>query len=283
MTDETLKIDLRKAISDKNPRLLRVLPGFVIRYLERTIHQDELNEIIRLYGHMDGVDFVRHALEFMQVSYDTYGLENIPEKGRFIFVSNHPLGGLDGMVFIKVIGEIFPEIRFPVNDLLLNIPGLNTIFLPINKHGSQSRDAVRAIEEAYASDAQILYFPAGLCSRKKKGQIVDLKWQKHFIKKAVEYQRDVIPVFFAGRNSDFFYNLSRIRIALGIKANIEMIYLPDEMFKQKDKKLALKVGNPIPYTLFDRSHRPDYWADYVRERVYELGKDLGNNENKQKN
>ncbi len=283
MTEETLQIDLRKAIGDKNPRLLRMLPGFVIRYLERTIHQDDLNEIIGRYGHMKGVDFVRNALEFMHVSWETYGLENIPKEGRFIFVSNHPLGGLDGLVFMKVIGEIFPEIRFPVNDLLLNIPGLNAVFLPINKHGSQSRDAVRAIDEAYASDAQILYFPAGLCSRKKKGKIVDLKWQKHFIKKAVQYKRDVIPVFFSGRNSNFFYNLSNIRIALGIKANIEMIYLPDEMFKQKDKKLALKVGNPIPYTLFDRSHKPDYWADYVRERVYELGNSLGNDDNKQKN
>ncbi len=281
MTEETLQIDLRKAIGDKNPRLLRMLPGFVIRYLERTIHQDELNEIIRRYGKMDGVEFVRHALEFMGVSYETYGLENIPKEGKFIFVSNHPLGGLDGMVFIKAIGEIFPEVRFPVNDLLLNIPGLNTIFLPINKHGSQTREAVRAIEAAYASDAQILYFPAGLCSRKKRGKIVDLKWQKHFINKAVQYKRDVIPVYFSGRNSNFFYNLSNIRIMLGIKANIEMIYLPGEMFKQKDKKLALRVGKPIPYTTFDRSHRADYWTEYVREQVYALGNVLNNNDNKQ--
>ena len=281
MAEDTLRIDLRKAIGDKNPRLLRMLPGFVIRYLERTIHQDELNEIIRLYGHMNGVDFVRHALEFMQVSYETYGLENIPEKGRFIFVSNHPLGGLDGLVFMKVIGDLFPEIRFPVNDLLLNIPGLNAIFLPINKHGSQSREAVRAIEKAYASDAQILYFPAGLCSRKIGGKILDLKWQKNFIGKAVQHKRDVVPVFFSGRNSNFFYNLSNLRIRLGIKANIEMIYLPDEMFKQKNKKLALIAGEPIPYTVFDKSRKPAEWAEYVRERVYELGESFMNKDKKQ--
>jgi putative hemolysin len=274
MAEEPVLIDLEKAIAQKNPRLLRLLPGFVIRYLKRTIHQDELNEIIRLYGHMPGVDFVKHALEFMHVSYQTYGLENIPKEGRYIFVSNHPLGGLDGLVFMKVIGEIFPDIRFPVNDLLLNIPGLNSVFLPINKHGHQSREAVRAIEEAYASDAQILYFPAGLCSRKIKGKIVDLEWKKHFISKAVEYKRDIIPVFFSGKNSNFFYNLSNLRIMLGIKANIEMIYLPDEMFKQKGKKLALKIGEPIPYTLFDRSRTPAEWAVYVRNRVYELGDTL---------
>jgi len=280
MAEEPVLIDLEKAIAQKNPRLLRALPGFVIRYLKRTIHQDELNEIIRLYGHMSGVDFVKNALAFMQVTYETYGLENIPAEGRFIFVSNHPLGGLDGLVFIKVIGEIFPEIRFPVNDLLLNIPGLNSIFLPINKHGQQSRDAVRAIEEAYASDAQILYFPAGLCSRKRKGRIVDLEWKKHFITKAVEYKRDVIPVYFSGKNSNFFYNLSNLRILLGIKANLEMIYLPDEMFRQKGKKLSLTIGPPMPYTLFDKSRTPAQWAEYVKERVYEMGAAFENTEKK---
>ncbi len=274
MAEEPALINLEKAIAQKNPRLLRMLPGFVIRYLKRTIHQDELNEIIRQYGHMSGVDFVKNALEDMHVSYETYGLENIPKEGRFIFVSNHPLGGLDGLVFIKVIGELFPDIRFPVNDLLLNIPGMNSVFLPINKHGHQSREAVRAIEEAYASDAQIVYFPAGLCSRKIKGRIVDLEWKKHFITKAVEYKRDIIPAFFSGKNSNFFYNLSNLRIRLGIKANIEMIYLPDEMFKQKDKKLALKVGEPLPYTMFDRSRTPAQWAEHVKSLVYALGETL---------
>ncbi len=269
-----VQIDIEKAIAEKNPRLLRLLPGFVLRYLKRIIHQDELNEILSRYGHLGGLEFVTAALQYMGVTYTTYGQENVPREGRFIFVSNHPLGGLDGLVFIKVIGEIFPEIRFPVNDLLLNIPSLNDIFLPVNKHGAQSREAVRAIEEAYASDAQILYFPAGLCSRKIKGRIVDLEWKKHFIAKAVEYRRDVIPVYFSGKNSNFFYNLSNLRIMLGIKANIEMIYLPDEMFKQKGKSLALRIGKPLSYTMFDRSRTHAQWAAYVKELVYQMGQEL---------
>ncbi len=274
MEKEPVRIDIEKAIAQKNPRLLRLLPGFVLRYLKRIIHEEELNEILSRYGHLRGLDFVSAALDYMGVTYTTYGTENIPRQGRFIFVSNHPLGGLDGLVFIKVIGEIFPEIRFPVNDLLLNIPSLNDIFLPVNKHGAQSRQAVRAIEEAYASEAQILYFPAGLCSRKIKGKIVDLEWKKHFITKAVEYERDVIPVFFSGKNSNFFYNLSNLRIMLGLKANIEMIYLPDEMFKQKGKSLALKIGEPLSYKMFDRSRTPAEWAAWVKEKVYRMGEEL---------
>ncbi|MCD6201784.1 MAG: 1-acyl-sn-glycerol-3-phosphate acyltransferase [Bacteroidales bacterium] len=271
MTEKSLLIDVEKAIEDKNPRLLKVLPGFVLRYLKKIIHQDDLNEIIQRFHEQEGLDFVEKTLDYMGISYSAEDLENIPEQGRFIFVSNHPLGGLDGLVFIHVIGRIFPDLKFPVNDFLLNIKNLDPVFLPINKHGSQSRDAVRAIEEAYASDSQILYFPAGLCSRKIRGKIVDLEWKKHFITKAIEYKRDIIPVYFSGRNSNFFYNLANLRVLLGIKSNIEMIYLPNEMFKQRGKKLILKVGRPIPYTFFDRTRTAKEWADYVKDIVYSIG------------
>ncbi len=274
MSEKSLLINVEKAIGDKNPRLLKTLPGFIIRYLKKIIHQDDLNEIITRYADKEGLDFVRGALEYMGITYTVEGLENIPEKGRFLFVSNHPLGGLDGMVFIEVVGEKFRDVKFPVNDFLLNIKNLDPIFLPINKHGSQSRDAVRAIEEAYASDAQILYFPAGLCSRKIRGKIIDLEWKKHFISKAIEYKRDIVPVYFSGKNSGFFYNLANLRVFLGIKSNIEMIYLPNEMFKQRGKKLILKVGETIPWTLFDKTRTAKEWADYVKNIVYSIGSTL---------
>jgi len=279
MTEKSLLIDVEKAIEDKNPRLLKVLPGFVLRYLKKIIHQDDLNEIIQRFHEQEGLDFVEKTLDYMGISYSAEDLENIPEQGRFLFVSNHPLGGLDGLVFIHVIGRIFPDLKFPVNDFLLNIKNLDPVFLPINKHGSQSRDAVRAIEEAYASDSQILYFPAGLCSRKIRGKIVDLEWKKHFITKAIEYKRDIIPVYFSGRNSNFFYNLANLRILLGIKSNIEMIYLPNEMFKQRGKKLILKVGQPIPYTFFDRTRTAKEWADYIKDIVYSIGSTINKTNN----
>ncbi|MFW6100797.1 MAG: 1-acyl-sn-glycerol-3-phosphate acyltransferase, partial [Bacteroidota bacterium] len=203
----------------------------------------------------------------------TYGKKNIPREGRFIFVANHPLGGLDGLVFGKEVGDIHPNIKFIVNDILLNIENLKPIFVPVNKHGKQSSEYVRKIEETYRSDAQILNFPAGLCSRKIYGKIVDLEWHKSFINKAKSHQRDIIPVHISGRNSNFFYNFAKIRKLVGIKSNIEMFFLPNEMFKQQDKNIVITFGKPIPHTTLDKKYTPKEWAGKIKEHVYQLSED----------
>ena len=264
-------IDIEQVIADKNPRLLKILPAFLIRYLKNIIHQDELNEFLRLHGDLEGLDFIRKGLETLETNYEVIGLENLPKDGRYLFASNHPLGGLDGLVFINEVGKIWPRLKFPVNDLLMNIKNLDPIFLPINKHGKQDKQAVIQIEKSYASDDQILYFPAGLCSRKKKGKIEDLDWKKHFITKAVKHKRDIVPVHFSGHNSNFFYNLANLRGLLRIKSNIEMVYLADEMFKQKDKKIIVRFGEPISHKMFDRTLSPKEWALKVKKIVYSLG------------
>jgi 1-acyl-sn-glycerol-3-phosphate acyltransferase len=263
-------IDVEKVLRDKNPSLAKMIPGFLIRYLKRIIHQDELNEFLKESGHLKDEELIMAGLKFMNISYTVTGRENIPVEGRYIFVSNHPLGGLDGLVFIYELSRYFEKIKFPVNDILLNIENLNGIFLPVNKHGSQGRKAARMIEEAYASDCQVLYFPAGLCSRKKNGIIKDLVWHKSFITKAVSHKRDIVPAYFSGRNSNFFYNLSNFRNLIGLKANIEMLYLPDEMFRQKGKEIHLVFGKPIPWSVFDRSKTPHEWAEWVKSKSYGL-------------
>ncbi len=265
-------IDIDRVIASKSPRLQKALPRFIIRYLKRIIHQDEINEVLLKHGDKQGVEFIDEALKVMQVTYSVKGLENLKPDGRYLFASNHPLGGLDGMILIHLLGQRYPEVKFPVNDLLMHITQLNNIFIPINKHGAQSVQGARLIEETYASDAQVLYFPAGLCSRKQQGRIEDLEWKKSFIVKAVQHKRDVVPVFFSGRNSNFFYNLARLRVFLGIKANIEMLYLVNEMFKQKGKSIAVIIGEPIPYTVFDSSKSPSEWAEWVKSIVYGLGR-----------
>ena len=271
MSDSHRKfIDIEDVIGKKNPKLLKILPGFVIAYLKRLIHQEELNRIIYDYRTGSGLAFVRNILEDMKVTYSAEGLEQIPDKGRYIFASNHPLGGFDGLVLMDAIGSVFPDIRFIVNDLLLNIKNFDTVFVPVNKHGRQSADYARRIEETYSGDAQVLYFPAGLCSRKIKGKIMDLKWNNNFIRKAVQYERDIIPVYFEGRNTDFFYNLANIRKKLGIKANIEMTFLVDELFKQKGRHLKLKFGHPIAYTDFCKSKNYNEHVNMVREKVYAM-------------
>lgn len=267
---EVPRIDVEKVLNSKNPSLRKIVPGFIINYLKRIVHQDELNYFLEQSGHLRDDALIEASLKFLEIKYQVKGTGNIPSSGRFIFVSNHPLGGLDGLVFIHEVSKIFPDLKFPVNDILTNIDNLSGIFLPVNKHGPQGREAANRIEEAYASDCQILYFPAGLCSRKRGGIIKDLKWHKSFISKAIQHKRDIIPAYFSGRNSNFFYNLSNIRKIIGLKANIEMLYLADEMFRQKDKEINLIFGEKIPWQIFDKSRSAADWAEWVKSKSYEL-------------
>jgi len=267
---ENQKIDVKNVIYSKNPALARAVPGFVINYLKRIVHQDELNEFLGKWGHLRDSELIEAGLKHFEIKFKVFNSDNIPESGRYIFVSNHPLGGLDGLVFIYELSKHFNKIKFPVNDILTNIKNLSGIFLPVNKHGSLAKEAARMIEEAYSSDCQILNFPAGLCSRKRRGVIRDLEWQKSFITKSIQHKRDVIPAFFSGRNSNFFYNLANVRKMLGLKANIEMLYLTDEMFKQRDKEIRLVFGKPIPWETFDKSRSALEWANWVKSKSYEL-------------
>ena len=236
-------IDVKEVLHQKAPKTAKKIPVFLVNYLIRTIHQDEINDIIARYRDLDGVEFMQALVDEFDLMLEVTGEECIPIDGRrYIFASNHPLGGLDGVCLAAVLGKYYgSKLCCPVNDLLLFIPNLRSIFLPINKHGSQGRYVALKIEEAFASDKQILTFPAGLCSRKQKGEIRDLEWKKSFIQKAIEYRRDVVPVYFEGRNSNFFYRLANFRKRFGIKMNIEMLYLPDEMFKQRHSLFRLYI------------------------------------------
>jgi len=269
-SSQPLQLDVDTILADKNPKIHRVLPHFVKRYLKRIVHQDDINEILRNFSELRGAAFNDAALGFMGIRYRAHGVENLPKGGRNIFVSNHPLGGLDGMVFMSELSKHFPLIKFPVNDILLYIENYGDIFLPVNKVGSFGREAAQLMEEAYASDYQLLNFPAGICSRKINGVITDLQWQKSFIVKAVQHQRDIVPCYFAGRNSSFFYSLANFRTFIRLKMNIEMLYLVDEMFRQKGKDIDVYFGEPIPWQTFDKSRKPQEWADIVRGKTYKL-------------
>ena len=264
-------LDIEKAIKDKNPRLLKLLPRFLLRYMKRIIHEDDMNQIIVNAEDKEGLEFIKSCFNDMGITYEVEGEEKIPSQGRFLFISNHPLGGLDGMVLIGLIGKHHPDVKFVVNDLLMNIKKLQPVFVPVNKHGRQSTEYAKILDDTYSSNTQVLYFPAGLCSRKIKGKIIDLEWKKTIVTKAVKYERDIIPIFFEGRNSNFFYNLSNFRKRIGVKANIEMFYLVNEMFKQSNKKLRLKIGQPIPWQTFDNSRNVKEWTDSLKNVVYALG------------
>ncbi|MDR0660119.1 MAG: 1-acyl-sn-glycerol-3-phosphate acyltransferase [Prevotellaceae bacterium] len=273
MSDEQVLLDIPKILKSKSPKLAKWLPRFVVRYIERKLHVEELNYILTTFGHLDGVEFDDAALEYLGIKHTVINPELLPPNDgkRYIFVSNHPLGGLDGMVLISALGAQYNnDVRFIVNDLLYNLKPLRSVFVPVNKHGRQLGDYVDMIDQAYASDNQVLYFPAGLCSRKIKGKIQDLPWKKSIVTKAIKYERDIVPIYFEGRNSNFFYNLDRVGRFFGIKANIAMFYLSDELFKQRNSHFNLIAGPPIPYTTFDKSESATEWAAYLREVVYSI-------------
>lgn len=265
------QLDIKQILQQKAPSAAGKIPGFVVNYLIRTVHQDELNDILTRYHDKEGVAFMQELIRYFDLTLHLEGEEHIPEKGRFLFASNHPLGGLDGICLAAVIGARFDgKIKYPVNDLLLYLPNLRSIFLPVNKHGAQSKQTAALMEEAYASDNQIITFPAGLCSRRIRGKIEDLDWKKSFIQKAVEYRRDIIPVYFEGQNSAFFYRLAALRKALGIRMNYEMIYLPDEMFRCRHHTFRIHFGRPVSWQTFDNRKKPAQWAAWMKETVYKL-------------
>ena len=270
MNSEPMKIDLDKVLRERLPRHYRYLPRFVVRWLERVICQDRLNAILQQMAGKNSVDAATAALDEMGITIEAQGLDKLAD-GRFLFVSNHPLGGLDGLALISLLGNRYHHrIKFLVNDLLMAVEPLRDVFLPVNKYGRQSRSTAVQVEEALEGDCQFISFPAGLCSRMMPDKtIADLPWQKAAVVHAVNHQRDIVPVYFDARNSKFFYRFAKWRKKLGIKFNIELIFLPKEMLKKSGTTLHVIMGNPIAWTTVDASH-PKQEAARLRETVYSM-------------
>ena len=271
MAEKPVLIDIDKVLREKAPKYCKYVPGFVVRYLKKIVHQDEFNGFISTHADCYGVDFIREFLKFLDIKVEVKGMENLPTEGLCTFVSNHPLGGADGLALGLVLGEFYEgKIKYIVNDLLMNIHGMAPLFVPINKTGKQSKDFPQRVEASFASGDQLIMFPAGMCSRRQNGVIRDLEWKKTFVTKSVAHQRDVVPIYFEGRNSDFFYNLANWCKRLGIKFNIAMLYLADEMVKNKHNTFKVTIGKPIPWSTFDKSKTPMAWAQEVKELVYSM-------------
>lgn len=267
-------IDLDRIIREKMGTKARYVPSVAVRWLKHIIHQDEVNRFLWDSRDKKGTEWLEECTRYLDMTLDIEGLENLPDKndGRlYTFVSNHPLGGVDGVALGAIIGRHYDgRFRYLVNDLLMNLPGLAPLCIPINKTGKQSRSFPEMVEAGFSGDNHILMFPAGICSRKIDGQIHDLPWKKTFITKSVETKRDIVPIHFGGRNSDFFYGLANVCKALHIKFNIAMLFLVDEMYKNVHKSFRVAIGKPIPWQTFDKSKTAMEWAKYVQDMVYRL-------------
>lgn len=268
------RIDIEQVLKGKLGSKANRVPRFVVSWLKHIIHQDYVNQFLEQEGEKQGVEWLEDCLNYLGARLDVQGMEHLPspELGKQLtFVSNHPLGGQDGVALGAILGRHYGgRVKYLVNDLLMHLPGLAPLCIPINKTGHQSRQFPAMVETGFRSDDHIIMFPAGLCSRRQNGVIRDLPWAKTFIVKSVETQRDVVPIYFGGRNSDFFYRLANISKALGIKFNIAMLFLVDEMYKNRNKTFTVKIGKPIPWQTFDRSKTPAEWAAYVQDIVYKL-------------
>jgi putative hemolysin len=266
-------VNVRKLFKEKNPRLAKWMPGFVFSWVERLIHQKELNEALANTDHLKGVAFANHILNKLETKISIIGLANIPTNGSVVIAANHPLGGLDGMALISAAAQARPDVKFIVNDILMKLPNFEDIFVGVNKVGTTTREALQLVDKTFAGSHATLMFPAGLCSRKIDGIIQDIEWQKSFVAKAVKYNSPIVPTFISGTNSKRFYNLSNWRKKLGIKSNIEMMTLPDELFKQKGKALTIIFGQPIAPTVFNKTKKDQDWAAALRALVYKLPND----------
>ncbi len=271
-----LQLDIEGILKKRIPSSKqRLIPNFLYKALARLIHQDELNEILRIGYPSEGSEFSEKVLKYLDIKVDVEGAENLPPLGhRVTFASNHPLGGLDGIALIAVLGKYYGDenIRFMVNDLLMNVEPLSNVFLPINKYGSQARAAADAINKEYASDHQLLVFPAGLVSRLHPGgEVHDLKWQKAFVQKSIEYGRDIVPIRFVALNRKRFYRLAKWRKKLGINVNIEQATLPAELCASRGKHFRIIIGKPISIDSLKSSGKsaPQIAAD-LRSHIYTL-------------
>lgn len=265
-------IDLRRLIASKNPTLLKWLPKFILKYLEKTLHQDEINEFIDLHKGIYNEEYCQAIVDFFQIKIEIEGIENIPATGGITIAMNHPLGGMDAMAFVAAIKHHRTDVKIIVNDLLLNLDGLKGMFVGVNKHGKNENSTRTKIDNLFQSDNAVCIFPAGLVSRRTKGVVEDLEWKKTFVLLSKKHKHPIIPVYIDGQLSNFFYNLSNFRKAIGIKANIEMLYLADEFFKQKGRTMKFTVGKPIPAEELTDDVSIRDWAARIKSIVYQLPK-----------
>ncbi len=269
--DDTIKvIDVEKAIRSSKSRFVKSLPHFMVWLIRKLIHQDDLNSTLYKCKNNSGVPFVNDVLNEWNVNVILKGEENVPGSGRFVFVANHPVGGIDALAFLSIIHRFFPDVVSPSNELFNYIPNLRPVILGVNVFGINTKNTVEKFNQLFESDSQIMIFPAGLVSRRAKGVISDLNWQKTFVTKAVQCKRDIIPVHISGRNSSLFYLVARLRNLFRIKMSIEILLLPHEMHKQKNKSITFSIGKVIPYQTFTKEFTHFQWAQRVKEIVYSI-------------
>lgn len=268
-----LEINVDKILSDKAGKKARYVPRPVVRWLKHILHQEEINDFLTANRDLEGVDWLEAVIKHLDVTIDVKGLNNLQKntRERYTFASNHPLGGIDGVALGMVLGRHFNNnVRYLLNDILMNLPGLRPLGVPVNVTGAQDRTILQKVDEVFRSDHHLIVFPAGLCSRLIDGRVQDLPWKKTVVQKSLQTGRSIVPVHFSGQNSKRFYRIANISKALHLKFNVAMLFLADEVYRNRGGHFEIRFGKPLPPQYFDHSRTHTEWAQWLRKQSYEL-------------
>ncbi|WP_046078321.1 GNAT family N-acyltransferase [Halomonas sp. HG01] len=266
-------IDIEGALRDKAPGLAARPPwlfGPLVAGLRRLVHEREINDFLARHGELGWCEFIDRVFEHLDVGYtlSTRDREQIPETGRLVVVANHPLGALDGLALLRMVAEVRPDVSILANDLLLQLAPLSDVIVPVDNLSRRGlRRSLTRLTEALEAERAVIVFPAGEVSRAGPRGVRDGKWHSGFLHAARRTNAPLLPVHVRGRNSSRFYALTSLRSDLGT------LLLPDEMFRQRGRHIALRVGGPIPLAQFDRDDlTTPVKLKLLRKHVYRLGR-----------
>lgn len=240
-------LNIEQAVQQKFPNFEHSKPWFkksTLSFLRRITHEQEVNRFLEQHSQLTGFDFIDEVLDYFNFSYSISNRHrhNIPATGRVVIVANHPLGALDGLSLLKMVGEVRRDVKIVANDMLLNFSALSSLFLPVdNLSKSTRKSSVGNIIDSLNRDEAVIVFPAGEVSRIRPSGVRDGKWNSGFLNFAKKTNAPVLPVFVGARNSSLFYSASMVYKPLS------GMMLAHEMFNKNSKTIQICVGEPIPY------------------------------------
>lgn len=240
-------LNIERAVTEKFPKFQQKNPWIrkpTLGFLRKISHEQEVNQFLETHQDLKGFDFIEQVLEYFNFSYSISHRDrkNIPATGRVVIVANHPLGALDGLALLKLVGEIRRDVKIIANDMLMKFSAVDSLFLPVdNISKSTQKSSITRIVDCLKNDEAVIVFPAGEVSRIRPNGVKDGKWNSGFLSFAKKSNAPILPIYVGAKNSPLFYSCSMVYKPLS------GMMLAHEMFKQSSKTISMQVGEPIPY------------------------------------
>ena len=261
--------EVAKAINVDKYGVLGTFSGWMLMKLLKI---STLNKVYNRNRHLKDVAFLNGILDDLQIKFEIpeEDLKRLPKDGAYITISNHPLGGIDGVLLLKLMLEREPNFKIIANFLLHRIHPLKKYIMPVNpfENLKDAKSSVVGIKETFRhlSDGKPLgIFPAGEVSTYKDGKLmVDKPWEEGAIKVIRKAQVPVIPIYFHAKNSRLFYLLSKI------SGTFRTAKLPSEVFSQKNRVIKVRVGKPISVNEQNEYKTLEEYSEFLRKKTYML-------------